>query len=229
MKCIFIFIECRIFTNENIDDCISFRWTVLIIIAVSSHWIPVYMIGIHTKVNASLPALIEPPWPFRCRRFTNPIPTKCFRTFYCTVVPTVISNPFLRIFFEALTSRSWWALQCGKSPFQYYYLSYSCQCFHFSHCIRCRFVWMKKCLGTLMNSTPSRWHFYSNLSRKIRGAFNCAFLLKRLLHCHEIIFSFWTAIKEHFLTIYIIIFIVIVLSFVLLVFGTIFLLVSVFL
>ena len=48
----------------------------------------------------------EPPRPFRGRGFANLNTYKCFRVFYCTVVPTVISNPFLRIFFEAFTSRS---------------------------------------------------------------------------------------------------------------------------
>ena len=48
----------------------------------------------------------EPPRPFRGRGFANLNTYKCFRVFYCTVVPTVIFNPFLRIFFEALTSRS---------------------------------------------------------------------------------------------------------------------------
>ena len=142
---------------------------------------------------------IEPPLPFRGRGFANLNTYKCFRVFYCTVVPTVISNPFLRIFFEALTSRSWWALQCGQSHSRIpifpipatllFLLPHSLQI-----CVD------GKCLGIFMNSTPSRWHLYSNLSITIRGAFNCTFLLKWLFWFHAIIFSFWTAMKEEFLT-----------------------------
>ena len=48
---------------------------------------------------------VEPPRAFRGRGFANLKTYQCFRVFYCTVVPTAISNPFLRMFFEALTSR----------------------------------------------------------------------------------------------------------------------------